>query len=76
LDSLATVKTDRFGAIAVRHRDWPRCGRNNDGVPSSGYSHGTLAMKECPACRFVDIDSAPHYQVQAETMAWERTNQG
>jgi hypothetical protein len=33
----------------------------------------TLAIKECPACRFVYIDSAPRYQVQAETMAWERT---
>jgi SAM-dependent methyltransferase len=73
LDSLATVKTDHFGAIPVRHRDCPLCGRNNDGVPSSGYSHGPWAIKECPACRFVYIDSAPHYQVQAETMAWERT---
>jgi SAM-dependent methyltransferase len=73
MDSLATIETAHFGAIPIRHRDCPLCGRSNDGVPPSGYSHGPWTIRECEECGFVYIDSAPHYEVQFVTMAWERT---
>jgi SAM-dependent methyltransferase len=73
VNSLATVETDDFGAIPVLHRDCPCCGRNNDDAPPSGLSNGPWTIKECPNCLFVYIDRAPRYEVQFETMAWERT---
>jgi len=73
MDAFATVETEHFGTIPVRHRDCPLCGRNNDDVPRNAYSHGPWAIRICKGCSFVYIDNAPHYAVQFETMAWERT---
>jgi SAM-dependent methyltransferase len=73
VERLATIDTEHFGAIAVRCRDCPLCGRNNDAAPPSGYSHGPWAVKACRACGFVYIDRAPSYDLQFSTMAWERT---
>jgi SAM-dependent methyltransferase len=72
-DTLATVETDHFGAIAVKHRDCPLCGRNNDAAPASAFSHAPWMIRTCSACGFVYIDHAPDYALQFETMAWERT---
>jgi SAM-dependent methyltransferase len=73
-DSLvATVVTEHFGAIEVHRRDCPLCCRNNDATTPSRYSHGPWTVRECRDCGFVYIDSAPQYEVQFETMAWERT---
>jgi len=71
--SRATVETEHFGAIAVRHRNCPLCARDNDRIPPSGYSYDPWTIKECPSCDFVYIDGAPHHDVQFETMAWEKT---
>jgi SAM-dependent methyltransferase len=73
MDALATVETEQFGNIPVRHRDCPLCGRNNDDRPQNAYSNGPWAIRTCQECGFVYIDNAPHYAVQFETMAWERT---
>jgi SAM-dependent methyltransferase len=72
-ESLATIETEHFGTIPIVHRDCPLCGRNNDDALPSSFSHGPWAIKECLGCSFVYIDSAPQYEVQFETMAWERT---
>ncbi len=73
MNSLGTVVTEHFGGIPVRHRNCPLCRRNNDRAASSSYSHGPWTIKECVGCGFVYIDNAPRYEVQFETMAWERT---
>lgn len=71
--ALTTIETEHFGTISVRHRDCPLCGRNHDGIPLSGYSYGPWVIRDCPGCGFVYIGSAPHYEAQAEMIAWERT---
>ncbi len=74
MSSVATVETEHFGAIPVSRRDCPLCGRDNDKLPPNGYSHGPWAIRHCPGCGFVYIDRAPRYEMQFETMAWERTS--
>ena len=69
----AIIETEHFGAIEVRKRDCPLCGRDNDDMPESRYSHPPWAIKACRGCGFVYIDRAPHHRVQFDTMAWERT---
>jgi len=71
--AIDTLETEHFGTIAVRHRDCPLCGRNNDAAPPSRFSNPPWTVKDCPACGFVYIDGAPHYELQFEMMAWERT---
>lgn len=73
MDLGATIDTEHFGTIPVRHRICPLCGCNNDLAPAIRYSHRPWVVKECANCRFVYIDHAPHYELQFETMAWERT---
>lgn len=73
MDIGATVETEHFGTIPIRHRDCPLCGHNNDGVIPSRYSLEPWIIKKCTSCDFVYIDSAPQYEVQFTTMAWERT---
>jgi len=68
-----SVDTAHFGAVPVRRRYCPLCGRDNETVPASGYSYPPWAIKECSGCGFVYIDRAPLYEVQFTTMAWERT---
>jgi SAM-dependent methyltransferase len=68
-----TLETEHFGTVAIRHRHCPLCGHDGSDVPPGAYSHRPWAVKECPHCRFVYIESAPLYEVQFETMAWERT---
>jgi SAM-dependent methyltransferase len=68
-----TIDVEHFGKISVYHRTCPSCGRDNDDVAPSRYSHAPWSIKECDACGFVYIDSAPRYEVQVDTMAWERT---
>jgi len=70
--SLATVTTAHFGAIGVDHRDCPLCGRDNDDASPSAYSHAPWTVRNCANCGFVYIDSAPRYETQFETMAWDR----
>jgi SAM-dependent methyltransferase len=69
----ATVETEHFGTVSIRRRKCPLCGHDCGGVPPGAYSHGPWAVKECPDCRFVFIETAPLYEAQFETMAWERT---
>jgi SAM-dependent methyltransferase len=73
MGSFATVETEHFGTVPVVHRDCPLCGRNNDDAPPSGFSYRPWTIKECPGCGFIYIDTAPRYEVQTDTMAWERT---
>lgn len=73
MDTVATIKTEHFGAIPVRPRNCPLCGRSNSDIAPSRYSHGPWTIKDCSECGFVYIDSAPEYEVQFKTMAWERT---
>lgn len=73
MPSAAIVETEHFGTISVRRRECPLCGRDCASVPPGAYSHEPWAVKECPDCRFVFIDTAPLYDAQFETMAWERT---
>jgi SAM-dependent methyltransferase len=68
-----SVETGHFGAVPVRRRDCPLCGRDNETVPASGYSYRPWAIKQCSGCGFVYIDRAPLYEAQFTTMAWERT---
>lgn len=74
MDGLRTIETRDFGVVAVRRRDCPLCDRNNDNVPATRYSDGPWNVKQCADCGFVYIDSAPHFEMQFETMAWERTS--
>lgn len=67
------VETEHFGAVPCRRRACPLCERDNEDVPASRYSHRPWTIKECPDCGFIYIDRAPLYQMQFETMAWERT---
>ena len=69
----AVVETELFGSVSVRRRNCPLCDRNNEGEKPSGYSQRPWTIRQCPDCRFVYIDTAPHYDVQFQTMAWERT---
>lgn len=71
--SVATIETAHFGAIPVRHRDCPLCGRNNDADRASRFSLPPWTVRECAQCGFVYIDCAPYYEVQVEQMAWDRT---
>jgi SAM-dependent methyltransferase len=73
MESFSTVETDRFGTVPVVHRNCQLCGRNNDDAPPSAFSYRPWTIKECPGCGFVYIDTAPRYEVQTATMAWERT---
>lgn len=68
-----TIDVEHFGKISVHHRACPSCGRDNDDVAPSSYSHAPWSIKTCADCGFVYIDSAPRYEVQVDTMAWERT---
>jgi SAM-dependent methyltransferase len=71
--TLATVETEKFGTIPVRHRDCPLCGHNNRGAPESRFSLPPWTVRACRECGFVYIDQAPEYAVQVEQMAWDRT---
>ena len=73
MDAPVTIETEHFGTVRVRHRDCPLCGHSNDEAAPSHYSHGPWVIKDCRGCGFVYIDSAPQYEMQFETMAWERT---
>jgi SAM-dependent methyltransferase len=68
-----TIETEHFGAVQVRQRECPLCGRRNDDQPTSRYSHPPWAVRQCLDCGFVYIDRAPDYQLQFDKMAWERT---
>jgi len=68
-----TVETGHFGTVPVRHRDCPLCGQAHGTGLATGYAHGPWTVRQCPGCGFVYIDKAPHYEVQFDTMAWERT---
>ena len=70
---VATVETQKFGTIPVRHRDCPLCGRNNDEAPEHRFSLPPWIVRACRDCGFVYIDHAPDYEVQVERMAWDRT---
>jgi len=67
------IRSEEFGTIPVRPRDCPLCGSDNRDAPAGRYSRAPWPVKECPACGFVYIDRAPEFEVQFETMAWERT---
>ena len=67
------VYSGDFGAVAVRERDCPLCGEGSGSAPAGRYSREPWAVKDCPACGFVYIDRAPEFEMQFETMAWERT---
>lgn len=71
--SVSAVQLDHFGTVAVRHRDCPLCGRNNDDVKANRYSYGPWAIRDCSSCGFVYIDAAIPYDLQFKEMAWERT---
>ena len=73
MDIAESIDTGAFGAVAVRHRDCPLCGRDNRDARPSGYSSESWLVKDCGRCGFVYIDRAPEFEVQFETMAWERT---
>jgi SAM-dependent methyltransferase len=73
MSAITTIDTKDFGKIPVRRRDCPLCGRNNDHVPAGSYSVEPWTIKECADCSFVYIDDTPHYSMQFEVMAWERT---
>jgi SAM-dependent methyltransferase len=68
-----TVDTKHFGIIAIRHRVCPMCRHDCREVPPGPYSQGPWAVKKCPHCQFVYIESAPTYDVQVATMSWERS---
>jgi len=67
------IETIAFGTVAVRHRDCPLCGRDNRDAPPGRYSSDLWPVKDCGTCGFAYIDRAPKFEVQFETMAWERT---
>ncbi|HEX5454225.1 MAG TPA: class I SAM-dependent methyltransferase [Stellaceae bacterium] len=67
------VDTGHFGAVPVRRRDCPLCGRDNGAAPLSRYSLPPWAIRHCPECRFVYIDKAVRHEAQFNAMAWERT---
>jgi SAM-dependent methyltransferase len=67
------IETRHFGAVPVRRRACPLCGRDNETAPPNRYSQAPWAIKECSGCSFVYIDRAPHYEAQFSMMAWERT---
>ena len=73
MEPFATVETAHFGTIPVMRRNCPLCGRDNSDAQPSRFSHAPWIIRDCVLCGFVYIDSAPRYEVQFETMAWERT---
>ena len=70
---LSVIFSEPFGAIPVRERACPLCGRDNSDRPAGRYSHASWAVRDCWDCGFVYIDRAPEFALQSETMAWERT---
>ena len=68
------VRTPHFGTIPVHRRDCPLCDQSNSAEARSRYSRGTWNLKKCRQCGFVYINSAPHYELQFEKMAWETTS--
>ena len=57
--------------VVVIKRDCPLCGSSKG--EASPYSYGPWVVKDCAACGFVYIDSAPDYKHLFEEMDWDTT---
>ena len=73
MGELSVILSEQFGAIPVRERACPLCGRENGDRRAGRYSHAPWVVRDCRDCGFVYIDRAPDFALQFETMAWERT---
>lgn len=73
VDARVTGTTTSVGGRRAIHRACPECGRDNAQAAPNRYSQPPWLIKQCVACDFVYIESAPVYAELLEEHSWDKT---